>query len=44
MACGKGTMKWKKAMNIARTNYPRLSLNRRRRIAGSILGGSKKKK
>jgi len=44
MACGRNTMKWKKAMRIAKKNYPNLSLERRRKIAGSIVGGSKKKK
>jgi len=43
MPCGKHTMKWKRAMQIARREYPSLSLNRRRKIAGSIIGGKKKK-
>lgn len=44
MVCGKKTMKWKRAMAIARRQYPRLSIKRRRKIAGSILGGKTKKK
>lgn len=36
MACGKSTMKWKRAMGIARREYPRASLQRRRKIAASI--------
>ena len=34
-------MSWKRAMNIASKRYPRLSLARRRKIAGSIIGGAK---
>jgi len=41
MPCGKGTMKWKRAMSIARKNYPKLGLSRRKRIAAAI---TKKKK
>ena len=36
MPCGKGTMKWKRAMGITKRNYPRASLKRRRRIAAAI--------
>lgn len=36
MPCGRGTMKWRRAMGIARRNYPNASLERRRRIAGAI--------
>lgn len=38
------TMKWKRAMGIARREYPNASLKRRKKIAAGILGGSKKKK
>ena len=37
MPCGKHTMKWKNAMQIARREYPRLSLSRRRKVAGAIV-------
>lgn len=37
-------MRWKRAMSLARREYPRLGLERRRKIAGSIVGGSTKKK
>jgi len=43
MPCGKHTMKWRRAMSIARREYPNAGLNRRKRIAGSIIGGKKKK-
>lgn len=43
MACGKHTMKWKNAMQIARREYPNLSVERRRKVAGAIIGGKKKK-
>jgi len=43
MGCNK-KMNWERAMRIARKEYPRASLKRRRKIAGSILGGSRKKK
>jgi len=36
MPCPKSSMKWKRAMRIAKKNYPHLSLKRRRRIAASI--------
>ena len=42
MPVGKGTMKWKNAMAVARRNYPKASLSRKRRIAGAIIGGKKK--
>lgn len=42
MACGKHTMKWKNAMAIARREYPRLSLNRRRKVAGDIVHKKRK--
>lgn len=44
MPCGRNTLKWKKAMRIAKENYPQLGLERRRKIAGSIVGGSRRKK
>jgi hypothetical protein len=34
-------MTWDRAMRIAREEYPNLGLARRRKIAGSILGGSR---
>ena len=36
MVCGRKTMKWKKAMQIARRNYPNLGLKRRRMVAAAI--------
>jgi len=36
MACSRKTMKWARAMAIARRNYPRLSLKRRRMVAAAI--------
>jgi len=42
MPCRRSSMKWKRALRIATKNYPRLSLKRRRKIAGSIIGGKKK--
>jgi len=42
MPCGKNTMKWKRAMAVARREYPRAGLRKRKRIAGSILGGKRK--
>lgn len=44
MLCRKSGMPWKRAMSIARREYPRLSLKRRRKIAGGIIGGKKRKK
>ena len=44
MVCRKGSMKWKRAMAIVRRQYPSYGLQRRRRIAGSIIGGRTKKK
>lgn len=41
MGCG---MTWKRAMGIARREYPSRSLKSRKKIAAGILGGSKKKK
>jgi len=43
MPCGRKTMTWKRAMAIARRNYPHLSLARRKKIAGSIIGGLRSK-
>lgn len=43
MVCGKGTMKWRKAMAIARRNYPGASLERRRRIAAAITRKKKRR-
>lgn len=39
MPCGKDSMTWKRALAMANRQYPRLSLNRRRKVAGSIVGG-----
>ena len=36
MVCGRKTMKWKRAMAIAKRQYPRLSLKRRRMVAAAI--------
>lgn len=36
MPCGRDTRKWKKAMDIARREYPDLSLKRRRMVAAAI--------
>lgn len=38
MVC-KSSMTWKRAMAMAKNDYPRASLSRRRKIAGSIVGG-----
>lgn len=43
MPCGKHTLKWKRAMQIARREYPNLGVSRRRKIAGAIIGGSRSK-
>jgi hypothetical protein len=37
MACGKHTMKWKRAMALARREYPHLGIKRRRMVAGAIV-------
>ena len=42
MPCGKKSMKRKRAMDIARREYPNLSLARRRKIAGRIIHKKKK--
>lgn len=42
MPCGRRTMKWKRAMQTARRQYPHASLTRRRRIAAAIARGRKK--
>ena len=39
MPCGKHSMKWKNAMAIVRKEYPNLSVSRRKKIAGAIIGG-----
>jgi len=36
MSCGRNTMKWKRAMQIARREYPNLGLKRRRMVAAAI--------
>ena len=36
MPCGRGTMRWRRAMQIARRQYPNLGLERRRRVAAAI--------
>jgi len=43
MVCGRGTMKWKRAMAIARRNYPGASLKRRRKIAAAITRKKKRR-
>lgn len=43
MVCRKSGMTWKRAMRIARKQYPHFSLKRRRKIAGKIAGGIKSK-
>lgn len=35
MSCGK--MNWKKAMQIAREEYPNMSLKKRKKVAGNII-------
>lgn len=42
MSCGKHTMKWKSAMQLARREYPNLGLERRRRVAAAITRKKKK--
>lgn len=42
MTVGKDTLKWKRAMAIARRRKGNLGLMRRRKIAGAILGGKRK--
>jgi len=42
MPCGKGTLKWKRAMRIVKKRYPSYGIERRRRIAGSIVSRSKR--
>lgn len=42
MPCGK--MRWKKAMSIARREYPGMSLKRRKKVAAAIVGKRKKRK
>lgn len=42
MPCPKGSMKWKKAMGIARRQYPSYGLTRRRRIAAGLVRTAKK--
>lgn len=44
MPCEKSSITWKRAMNVARKQYPKASLKRRKKIAGSIIGGSRSKK
>ena len=36
MVCPRKSMKWKKAMRIARKQYPKLGLKRRRMVAAAI--------
>lgn len=36
MPCGRKTMKWKRAMRIAKKTYPHLGLKRRRMVAAAI--------
>lgn len=36
MACRRDTMKWRRAMQIARRQYPHLGLERRRKVAAAI--------
>jgi len=42
MVCGRKTMRWKKAMAIARKQYPHLGLKRRRMVAAAITRKKKK--
>lgn len=39
MPCGKGSMTWKRAMAVARRQYPDMGLERRKKVAGRIVGG-----
>ena len=43
MSCGRNTMRWKNAMQIARRQYPSMGLARRKKVAGGIVSKGNKK-
>lgn len=44
MVCPRRSMKWKRAMQIARRHYPKLGIKRRRKVAAAIARLRKRKR